>query len=95
MQDKTEKVVNFEENQTVLQVAELHQISLVGACDGAGICGGCHVIVENFSEKLQNISEQEEVGLDRVSGVTMKSRLACQIRLNKNLDGLIIKLVSV
>lgn len=84
--------VDFVENQTVLSVAEANGIHLNSACDGFGVCGGCHVTVENLGDKLPATSDAEEDALDRVSGITARSRLACQLVLNKSLDGLRIKL---
>ena len=93
LKDGTKKVVAFENGQTVLQVAERNGIKLNSNCEGFGVCGGCHVKVENLLDKLPEISEKEDDTLDRVSGVGMNSRLACQVVLNSNLDGLIVKLV--
>ena len=93
LKDGTKKVVAFENGQTVLQVAERNGIKLNSNCEGFGVCGGCHVKVENLLDKLPEISEKEDDTLDRVSRVGMNSRLACQVVLNSNLDGLIVKLV--
>lgn len=94
LKDLTEKRVSFFENQTVLQVAEKNNIPLHGNCEGFCVCGSCHVIVENLNDKLPEISEQENDALDNSYGLTIKSRLACQIVLDESLDGLRIKLVS-
>ena len=97
LKDGTEKSVSFRENQTILQVAEENGIDLNSNCEGFGVCGGCHVKIENFagnfSKKLPEISEKEDDTLDRVSGIEVNSRLACQVVLNANLDGLVVKLV--
>jgi ferredoxin len=88
-----EKCVNFVENETVLAVAEANGIHLNSACEGFGVCGGCHVLTENLEDRLPPISETEEDALDKVSGLNRKSRLACQLILNKSLDGIRIKLI--
>jgi len=93
LKDGTRKIVSFKNGQTVLQVAEENGIKLNSNCEGFGVCGRCHVKIENLSDKLQGISEKEDDTLDKVSGVGMNSRLACQIILNSSLDGLIVKLV--
>jgi ferredoxin len=87
-----ERSVNFSENETVSAIAEANDIRLNGACEGFGVCGRCHVTVENFEDKLPPISEREEDTLDKVSGLNRKSRLACQLVLDKSLDGIRIKL---
>lgn len=93
LRDGTKKIVAFREGQTVLQVAEENGIKLNSNCEGFGVCGGCHVKIESLLSELPEISEKEDDALDRVSGVGMNSRLACQVVLNSNLDGLIVKLV--
>ena len=93
LKDGTKKVVTFGEGQTVLQVAEKSRIKLNSHCEGFGVCGGCHVKIENLLDKLPEISEKEDDTLDKVSGVGMNSRLACQVVLNSSLDGLVVKLV--
>jgi ferredoxin len=92
LKDKIEKTVDFSEGQTLLQVAEEGNIPINSHCDGNGICGSCHVIIENLHDKLPEISDTENNALDNAHGVTMKSRLACQIKLNKSLDGLRVKI---
>lgn len=93
LRDGTQKSVSFENGQTVLQVAEKNGIRLNSNCEGFGVCGGCHVKIENLLDKLPEISEKEDDTLDRVSGIDKNSRLACQVVLNSSLDGLIVKLV--
>ncbi|MDR0631827.1 MAG: 2Fe-2S iron-sulfur cluster binding domain-containing protein [Holosporaceae bacterium] len=88
-----ERNVSFSENQTILAVAEENHIPLGSACEGFGVCGGCHVIIENLEDKLPQISEREEDTLDKAKGVTLKSRLACRVVLDKSLNGLRVKLV--
>ena len=92
LNDGTEKSVSFKEGQTILQVAEKNEIPVHSACDGFGVCGCCNILVENLHDQLPPLSENEEDGLDKSQIVTMQSRLACQVVLNNNLDGLRIKL---
>jgi 2Fe-2S ferredoxin len=92
LKDQEEKTVDFSKGQTILQVAEEHDIKINQYCEGNCICGACHVIVENLNDKLQPISDAENDALDNASGVTMKSRLACQIVLDESLNGLRVKI---
>lgn len=86
-----ERVCSFSEGDTLLKVAEENDIPIVSFCEGFGVCGACHVIIENLFEKIPQISDQENAALDKVNGVTEHSRLACQIKLTKNLDGLRVR----
>ncbi|GHU11934.1 ferredoxin [Alphaproteobacteria bacterium] len=89
LKDQTERIVSFTDGQTLLEVAEENRIPIHGACEGACICGGCHVLIENLADKLPKISDQENDALDNAHGVVFnKSRLACQVVLTPELDGL-------
>ncbi|MDR1335038.1 MAG: 2Fe-2S iron-sulfur cluster binding domain-containing protein [Holosporaceae bacterium] len=92
MRNETERTVNFITGQTILQVAQENDIHITNACEGIGICGTCHVIIENLQDKLPSISDQENDALDGSIGVAMQSRLACQLVLNETLDGLRVKI---
>jgi len=59
------------------------------ACGGIAACSTCHIIVdpEHFP-LLPPIEEDEEDMLDLAWGNTATSRLGCQVRLSRGLDGL-------
>jgi 2Fe-2S ferredoxin len=89
----TKKEVETEIGSTILTVAEKNSIPLKGACEGNGACGTCHVIIDEKSfAKLNDMDEQEEDTLDLVPELNHCSRLACKIKLTKEMDGLIIKI---
>lgn len=63
------------------------------ACSGVAACSTCHVIVDpEWFEKLPPAEEDELDMLDLAWGVTPTSRLGCQIRFTKALDGLKVTL---
>ena len=77
--------------ETVLDLAHSHGIDLEGACEGSMACSTCHVIVEeSFYGRLPPPSEDEEDMLDLAAGLTVTSRLGCQIILTDAHDGLIL-----
>ena len=78
---------------TVLRVGQLAGQPLEGTCEGQMACSTCHVIVatEDF-DRLPPASEEEEDMLDLAFGATRTSRLACQIILTPDLDGLTVRL---
>jgi ferredoxin len=79
----------------LLDVAQAHLMPLEGTCEGQMACSTCHVIVakEDF-DRLPPASEEEEDMLDLAAGVRRTSRLACQIVLTDDLDGLIVHIPS-
>ncbi len=62
-----------------------------GDCGGACACGTCHVYVdENQVDRLPRMDELERDMLDFAFDVRPNSRLACQIKVNDSLEGLIV-----
>ena len=82
---------DFNEGETILQVAERCKIHINSYCEGQGLCGGCHVIIPN-ADLLPPPSEQEERALDNAHGVEFDSRLACRVVLQRKHDGLCVQL---
>lgn len=78
---------------SVLEIAHKYGFDLEGACEGSLACSTCHVIVDPaWYNKLNEASEDEEDMLDLAFGLTHTSRLGCQIIMNDDLDGLVVKL---
>jgi ferredoxin len=73
----------------LLDIAQAAGMPLEGTCEGQMACSTCHVIVEpEWFERLPPASEEEEDMLDLAAGARRTSRLACQIVLGEELDGL-------
>ncbi|MEE9434214.1 MAG: 2Fe-2S iron-sulfur cluster-binding protein [Sphingorhabdus sp.] len=88
---ETTQSVDAEEGDNLLSVAQAAGQPLEGTCEAQMACSTCHVIVaEDWFEKLKPSTEDEEDMLDLASGARRTSRLACQIDLNQQLDGLTV-----
>lgn len=87
--------VAAEIGDNLLRVAQADGQPLEGTCEGQMACSTCHVIVaaEDFA-RLAPASEEEEDMLDLAAGATRTSRLACQIDLTSDHDGLTVRLPS-
>ena len=91
--DGTRRVVDAPLGLSVLEIAHKHGIDIEGACEGSLACSTCHVIVDpEWYPKLAEASEDEEDMLDLAFGLQKTSRLGCQIVMDENLDGLIVRL---
>jgi 2Fe-2S ferredoxin len=85
--------VEAPEGLSVLEIAHRNKIDLEGACEGSLACSTCHVIVDpEWYDLLPEASEDEEDMLDLAFGLTHTSRLGCQIKMTKDLDGLTVTL---
>lgn len=77
----------------LLTVAQMALMPLEGTCEGQMACSTCHVIVDKeYFDRLPSASDMEEDMLDLAAGVRRTSRLACQIILTEELDGLVVKI---
>ncbi|MGD9470687.1 MAG: 2Fe-2S iron-sulfur cluster-binding protein [Novosphingobium sp.] len=82
-----------DEGASLLEAGQAAGMPLEGTCEGQMACSTCHVIVaKDWFERLQPASEEEEDLLDLAAGARRTSRLACQITLSPDLDGLEVQI---
>lgn len=63
-----------------------------GDCGGVCSCGTCHVRVDpQWLEKTGPATDEEREVLDYEEGAESNSRLACQIEISPELDGLVVR----
>ncbi|KJP86430.1 hypothetical protein AK88_03892 [Plasmodium fragile] len=92
-QDNYEKTVKAKVGDSILQVAHENSINIEGACDGFCACSTCHVIIdEKYYKLLPEALDNEIDMLELAPCITETSRLGCQVKLTKELDGMKIKL---
>jgi ferredoxin len=90
-----EQIVEANEGDNLLEVAQAAGQPLEGTCEGQMACSTCHVIIgKDWFEKLPRASDDEEDMLDLASGARRTSRLSCQITLTGELDGMFITIPS-
>ncbi len=66
---------------------------IVAECGGACMCATCHVYVDpSWLQKLPPMQSDEDAMLDSTASDRLpNSRLSCQLRVSKALDGLIVR----
>ncbi len=81
---------------TVMEGAIQNNIPGIDAdCGGACACATCHVYVDEKSfNKLPKIEDTEKDMLDMAFEPNQFSRLSCQITVNDDLDGMVVKMPS-
>lgn len=89
------KTVEANEGDDLLSIAHEYDIDLEGACEGSLACSTCHVILtpEHF-DLLPEPEDDENDMLDMAFGLTETSRLGCQVKLTRELDGVTATLPS-
>ncbi|TFK53224.1 hypothetical protein OE88DRAFT_1793653 [Heliocybe sulcata] len=87
------KTIEGNEGDDLLSLAHEHDIDLEGACEGSIACSTCHVILtpEHY-DLLPEPSDDENDMLDMAFGLTDTSRLGCQVKLTRELDGMVAQL---
>ncbi|KAL2845238.1 2Fe-2S ferredoxin-type domain-containing protein [Aspergillus pseudoustus] len=97
--DKDGEKYDFQvsEGDNLLDIAQANDLEMEGACGGSCACSTCHVIVEDpdMFDKMEEPSDDENDMLDLAFGLTETSRLGCQVLMNKELDGLVVRLPSM
>ena len=92
-QDGEEHKVKAKVGDNVMYLAHRHDIDLEGACEASCACCTCHVYVEGgFFDGLPEAKEEEEDMLDLAPFLQDNSRLGCQIKLTKEMDGITLAL---
>lgn len=88
--DGSETVVEAENGLSVMETAVANDVDIEAACEGSLACATCHLVVEDqdWYDKLDPPSEDEEDMLDLAFGLTRTSRLSCQIRVTDAIDGI-------
>lgn len=89
-----EHLVEVPETWSLMEGAVKHGIPGIDAdCGGACACATCHIYVEpDWLTRLSPRSGMEVSMLDFAEGARPESRLACQIRANRDLDGIVVRL---
>lgn len=79
-------------NLSLMEILKASEYNILATCGGIALCATCHVAIQTGQEKLREPSDEELDMLDTLPNADEHSRLACQIRLNEDLDGLAIKI---
>ena len=79
---------------TLMEVSKQNGIEgVLGNCGGGAACGTCHVYVD--ADWLDRLPEPDSIELDMLEMLEDtrrdNSRLGCQIRLTKELEGLTVR----
>ncbi|KAF2153486.1 ferredoxin [Myriangium duriaei CBS 260.36] len=97
--DKNGESYTFEvsDGSNLLDIAQANDLEMEGACGGSCACSTCHVVVEDpdMYDKMEEPDDDENDMLDLAFGLTETSRLGCQIKMSKELDGLVVRLPSM
>ena len=89
-----EHTIDVAEGLSVMEGAVKNLIPGIDAdCGGACACSTCHVYVDpDWTDAMGPPSDMEEDMLDFAFDVQQNSRLACQMKIDGDYDGLIVRM---
>ena len=96
-QNGTKHVVEAAAGQSLMEAARDNSIpGIIADCGGACACATCHVYVrEEWISRAGAPGGMESDMLEAAEGVRDTSRLACQIHVTEELDGLIVEVPAL
>ncbi|GAA6006355.1 hypothetical protein JCM11491_004925 [Sporobolomyces phaffii] len=91
------EIVTCEANEgdDIVDVSWEYDLDIEAACEKSVACSTCHVILEDdIYDKLEEPDDDENDMLDLAFGLTDTSRLGCQVKVTKDMQGTTITLPS-
>ena len=79
-------------NLNLMEVLKASEYPVLATCGGMALCATCQVEVTQGIENLPSPTDVELDMLDQLPKATSQSRLACQIKINENLNGMVFNL---
>ena len=87
--DRSEHTIVVENGTTLMEAGRDANLGIEGTCGGCLSCATCHVIINPAWFAKTGVPNEDEADmLDLAFGLSETSRLACQIEMSDDLDGL-------
>ncbi|SKC06475.1 2Fe-2S iron-sulfur cluster-binding protein [Dyadobacter psychrophilus] len=80
---------------SLMEMLKAYEYDIQATCGGMGLCATCHIAVLEGGDGLPELNDNELATLDTLPDAEMNSRLACQLRCNDQMDGLVIRLKAL
>jgi 2Fe-2S ferredoxin len=90
--DGIRHTIELPDGESLMSGAIDHQVPRIdGDCGGCAACGTCHIHVHpDWLARVGPASAAEHEMLQFADGAREDSRLACQIRMRAELDGIVV-----
>jgi ferredoxin len=80
-------------NLSLMEVLKASEYDILATCGGMALCATCHVQVVEGPEQYFTPTDNELDMLDTLPNAGPDSRLACQIHLSEEMDGMVFRLL--
>ena len=96
LKDGSRQTIDADGEANLMELATFNRVpGIEGACGGFCSCATCHVHVES-AHALPPPAEDEDNMLDATAAKRCSnSRLACQIKVSPDIDGLVLRVAEV
>jgi ferredoxin len=74
-------------NLSLMEVLKASDYDVLATCGGMALCATCHIEIKTGGEKLPPPGDSELDMIDTLPNARANSRLACQIRIDEQLNG--------
>jgi ferredoxin len=78
-------------SMNIMEVCKSYDLPVLGECGGMAMCATCQCYLES-DHVLNEQSDDELDMLDQAFFVKQNSRLGCQIQIDDNIDGIVLRL---
>ncbi|SDZ97852.1 ferredoxin, 2Fe-2S [Arachidicoccus rhizosphaerae] len=72
---------------SLMETLKAFEYNIMATCGGMALCATCHVKFSRGQEQLPDKNDAEWDMLDTLPDADESSRLACQLRVDENLEG--------
>jgi 2Fe-2S ferredoxin len=79
---------------SLMEFLKGNEYDILATCGGMALCATCHVSVIKGFENLNAISDDEYAMLDTLPNISDTSRLSCQLKLNEQMNGIVVKIMG-
>lgn len=79
---------------TLKDICKAYELPMEAMCGGMAMCATCHCFILNGAASLSEKNDVEEALLSELFTSNETSRLACQIYLTAQMDGLSIEIAT-
>ena len=89
--DRHELMAPTDMNMNIMEVCKAYELPVLGECGGMAMCATCQCYLVSDTP-LPEQSDDELDMLDQAFHVEDNSRLGCQIHINEDIDGIVLRL---
>lgn len=79
---------------TLKDMCKAYDLPMEAMCGGMAMCATCHCYIPDDTKALSEKNDIEEALLSELFNTNENSRLACQIYLTAQMDGLSVQIAS-